>query len=132
VPPLVLTMLMDPRGSAHLTSGVLPVKEVRLAENHFAAALKNISVNFLTAPLLMLQDRTEVTLPGEPGYAWSFLDRTPQGWRETPAADISQPQLDATFRTGLTLREGWLRLEPGEDASAGSQPMPKPQPPVST
>jgi hypothetical protein len=122
-------MLMDPRGAAHLTSGVLPTKEIRLAENHFAAALKNISVTFLTAPLLMLADRTEVTLPGEPGYTWSLLDRTPQGWRETPAEDIKPPELAAAFRASLALREGWLRLEPKADASGDSPSSLQPQPP---
>jgi len=114
-PALTFTLLMDPRGSAHLTSGVLPVKEIRLAENHFAAALKKLSVTFLATPLLMLEDRTEITLPGEPGYAWSFLDRTPQGWRTTPAEEITPPELNAAFRAGLTLREGWLRLEPKDE-----------------
>ncbi len=114
-PALTFTLLMDPRGSAHLTGGVLPVKEIRLAENHFAAALKKLSVTFLATPLLMLEDRTEITLPGEPGYAWSFLDRTPQGWRTTPAEEITPPELNAAFRAGLTLREGWLRLEPKDE-----------------
>lgn len=131
-PPLLLTLLMDPRGAAHLTCGVLPVKEIRLAEHHFAAALKNISVTFLATPLLMLEGRTEITLPGEPGYAWSFLDRTPQGWRETLAPDITPPELGAAFRAGLTLREGWLRLEPKEDALEVPQPSPQPQPPTPT
>ncbi|MFO1502012.1 MAG: hypothetical protein U1G07_27175 [Verrucomicrobiota bacterium] len=122
-PPLALTLLMDPRGSAHLTSGVLPVKEIRLAEQHFVDALKNISVSFLAAPLLMLENRTEIMLPGEPGYSWSFLDRTPQGWKATPSGEIRPPELDASFRGAARLREGWLRLEPSKDLP-GDTPTP--------
>jgi hypothetical protein len=114
-PPLFLTILMDPRGSAHLTSGMLPVEQIQLAENHNAAALKKISVTFLTAPLLMTGDRAEIFLPGEPGYTWSFLENTPQGWKETPSADITQPELQAAFRGDLRIVEGWPRLQPKPD-----------------
>ena len=120
-PPLRLTLLMDPRGTAHLTSGVLPVKQIRIDEHHFAAALRGMSVTFLSAPLLMSQNRTEVMLPGEPGYTWSFLDRTPDGWRATGPQDIKLPELGATFHPGLSLREGWLRLTPVETPTADTR-----------
>lgn len=116
--PLVLTLLLDPRGTAHLTSGLVPVKEIRLAEQQYVEALRQISVTFLTAPLLHVGDRTEIPLPGEPGYAWSYLEYTPQGWQETDASRIVPPELSATFRGPARLREGWLRLRPRDDDRA--------------
>ncbi|MEM9219955.1 MAG: hypothetical protein AAGD25_37215, partial [Cyanobacteria bacterium P01_F01_bin.150] len=88
--PQVLTMLMDPRGTVHATSGLLPTKGIEIPKEQFAEALKAIEITFLTAPLLLdrgpldqEQHRVEqlaIPVPQEPGYEWSWLEREADGW----------------------------------------------------
>lgn len=72
-PPLTLTMLLDPRGSIHATSGLLPVKVIELSADLYAAALERIEVNFLTAPILTPRGHIQIPLPHEPGWRWSWI-----------------------------------------------------------
>ena len=66
-------MLVEPHGKVHLTTGILPVKDISIPEESFADALKNMEINFLTAPLLTPRSILETSLPKEDGYAWSWL-----------------------------------------------------------
>jgi hypothetical protein len=51
-PPHKLTLLLDPRGAVHATSGILPTKAIQIPADQFVEALRNIEVTFLTAPIL--------------------------------------------------------------------------------
>jgi len=42
-PPVLLSMLVDPRASVHATAGIVPVKDIQIPPYMFAAALKNDS-----------------------------------------------------------------------------------------
>lgn len=111
-PARYLTMLVDPRGCVHATTGILPTKVLRIPPEQYASALGRIGVTFLTAPLLTDPDVLRVPLPPEPGHRWSWLERTPTGWVETPAAALGRPRVDAGLVGVQELREGWLRLSP--------------------
>ncbi|HEY5752884.1 MAG TPA: hypothetical protein VIT21_07040, partial [Chthoniobacterales bacterium] len=50
--PLALTMLMDPRGIVHATSGLLPVYKLEIPAAYYADALKRMGVTFRVSPLL--------------------------------------------------------------------------------
>ncbi|WP_300007701.1 hypothetical protein [Pseudonocardia sp.] len=116
-PPVHLTMLMDPRGSVHATTGVLPTKVLTIPPEQYGPALDRIAVTFPAAPLLSDPDVLQVALPVVPGHRWSFLERTGTGWHETPSAALREPRTDATLTGPQELREGWLRLSPvpGQD-----------------
>ncbi|MDR6320211.1 hypothetical protein [Actinoplanes couchii] len=90
-PPEILTMLVDPRGIVHASCGVLPTKAIGLPSEQYTAGLTAIQTSFLTAPLLTSRDRLHVSLPGEPGWTWSWLAPEPgpdgPAWRETPAEE---------------------------------------------
>lgn len=111
-PVLHLTMLVDPRGAVHATTGVLPTKVLRIPPEQYGPALDGIGVTFLTAPLLGDPGTLNVAVPDEPGYAWSWLERTPTGWQELPASAMRAPRTGAAFAGVQELREGWLRLAP--------------------
>jgi hypothetical protein len=117
-PPVHLTMLVDPRGSVHATTGILPTKVLRIPPEQYGPALNRIGITFLTAPLLTDPDALRVALPPEPGHRWSWIERTDAGWREVPAAALGQPRTEATFAGVQELREGWLRLDPVPDDEA--------------
>lgn len=81
-PPTQLVMIVDPRGSVHATSGILPTKEIRIPPTHSGDALDAIAATFLTAPILTPVDNITVPLPGEPGFSWSWLQRLETAWVE--------------------------------------------------
>lgn len=118
-PTVHLTMLVDPRGSVHATTGILPVKVLRIPPEQYGAALGRIGITFLAAPLLTDPDPLRVALPPEPGHQWSWLERTATGWRETPQAGLGQPRTDAPLAAVQELREGWLRLAPVPEGGGG-------------
>jgi hypothetical protein len=72
-PPHKLTLLLDPRGAVHATSGILPTKAIQIPADQFVDALRNIEVTFLSAPILTDRGRGKINLPlpDEPGYVWS-------------------------------------------------------------
>ena len=109
--PRRLTLLMDPRGVLHATSGVLPTKVLDVPSDQYAPALHKIAVTFLTAPILTDSDGIHLPMPTEPGYQWAWLTR-PDGvtWQET--AKIGKTSPHAHFSTRPHLVEGWLKLKP--------------------
>jgi hypothetical protein len=108
LPPRYLTLLVDPRGAVHATSGILPTESVRIAAEHYQDAIGDLEVGFLAAPVLTDADGIAVPLPAEPGFSWSWRERDRTGWVQT--ADPPQPP--ERFPAGLTVREGRLTLRP--------------------
>jgi hypothetical protein len=108
--PLKLTMLVDPRGEVHATSGVLPTKRISIPPDQYAGILKKLAVTFMTAPVLTDHDGIRLNLPQESGYSWSWLARpSPSVWRETERIQAA----DNTLRfTPQRLVGGWLKLTP--------------------
>ncbi|MFD2719556.1 hypothetical protein ACFST9_12580 [Hymenobacter monticola] len=109
------TLLLDPRGKLHATSGILPTKVIDIPAAQYGPALRNIAVTFLVTPLLSDQGKTKINLPGEPGFNWSWLEQTaPAQWRELcREAVIERALLEEKLPTpGLweaLLAAGWLR-----------------------
>jgi hypothetical protein len=109
-PPVAITMLLDPLGAVHATSGILPVKSIRIPSEHYAAALERIGTTILTAPVLAPGGRIALPLPALPGFRWSWRERGPQGWREVAGSALAPPRYDAAFEGRTEIREGWLVL----------------------
>ncbi|WP_460307499.1 hypothetical protein [Actinocorallia aurea] len=110
LPPLRLTMLVDPRAPVHLTSGILPVKALRIPAAHYRDALAALRPLHFVAPILDDGPGTAaLPVPSEPGRAWTWREREPSGWSAHAVA--GGPPASA-FPTEPTLREGWLTLDP--------------------
>jgi hypothetical protein len=103
-PPLSLTVLLDPRGTIHATSGILPTKSIGIPPDQYAAALKKMEVVFLTAPVITGEESIEIPLPDEPGYAWT--------WATDPKLPLRPIDPTAIFARAQEIREGWLKLSP--------------------
>ncbi len=106
-PPQKLTMLVDPRGAAHATSGVLPAKEIRIPPDQYAEALRSLVITFLSTPIVTAQGKINLPLPAEPGYAWSWLSKSGGEWT---SSEIGPVNLQAAWSGQQEIREGWLRL----------------------
>jgi hypothetical protein len=105
---VTLTMLIDPRGVVHLTSGILPAKALDIPTDQYAAAMQAIEVTFLTAPILSPASKIGLPLPSEPDRAWSWLARGKNGWLSP--AEIGPASTQAAWGDALEIHEGWLRL----------------------
>jgi len=107
-PPHKLTMLVDPRGVVHATSGILPTKSIHIPADQFADQLRAIEVTFLSAPILTEIGGINLPLPEEPGYVWSWLEKENGVWADE--SQIGPVDLQATFASKQKIREGWLKL----------------------
>ncbi|HKQ08985.1 MAG TPA: hypothetical protein VJ464_27940 [Blastocatellia bacterium] len=105
----VLAMLVDPRGEAHATCGVLPCKSSRIPPDQYTDALAAIEVTFLSAPILTPSGEISLPLPPEPGYRWSWLQKADGDWSETSSTGVVEKQ---TFLSAFTNGEDvWNRLK---------------------
>ncbi|MDV3457685.1 hypothetical protein RZN05_11870 [Sphingomonas sp. HF-S4] len=106
----MLTMVLDPRATAHATTGILPVKALAIPPEQFAAMLDRLEITFLTAPLLVANNPPAMPLPAENGFGWSWVQIGANGSEEavlTPAQGVTA----ATFpQTPQMLVDGWLKL----------------------
>lgn len=78
-PSTVVTMLMEPHGRVHLTSGILPVKSIAIPSKYYNEALKKIEIAFLNTPLLTPRKRLQMLLPNETGYEWYWEQKDGKG-----------------------------------------------------
>ncbi len=110
---LTLTMLVDPRGVVHLTSGILPAEVLEIPQDQYQAAMNSLEVTFLTAPILSPADNVNLPLPVEPGHAWSWVAQRKNEKREIewikPAA-VGPSSTQASWNESLEIHEGWLRI----------------------
>lgn len=116
-PPQYVTMLIDPRGTIHTTSGILPNQELQLPPENYNEALQAIEVNFIASPILSNIGEIGIPLPEIPKYAWSWVSLNGSEWSETEA--IKPVNVKATFDAPQKLYEGWLQLTPVEEGKSG-------------
>jgi hypothetical protein len=117
-PSTVVRMLVDPRGTVHVTSGIQPVKTISIPPAHYAPALAAIEVTFPCFPLLTDTGTVHVSLPVEPGYRWAWVDQEHGAWTEiTQAASIGRDDF-----TGALAARIWDHLV--DPHVAWLQPLP--------
>ncbi len=109
-PPQILTILMDPRGSVHATSGVVPVKAISIPPDQYTDALKAIEITFLSAPILTDFGKLRLPLPVEPGFKWSWLQKERRMWSVITSPGVIRKQivLDAFKEDGEAI---WSSLQ---------------------
>ncbi len=116
---VTLTLLIDPRGSLHVTSGVLPVQQLTLRKDLVEQATERINAWFFQAPLLQPKGTKDILYASpseEPGYEWKWLEALNDHnaeetdiWKETE--NFQPAEQKATFGEDNELREGWFTLE---------------------
>ncbi len=123
-PAQTVCMLLDPRGLIHATCGIAPAKALDIPPDQYQDALRAIEVTFLTAPLLTERGTTRLSLPNEPGYVWSWLERTSGGWTERASIGaLAKADLVAAFGAqgqalwAELLARGWIKALDEDRAS---------------
>lgn len=119
--PILLTLLVDPRSGVHISSGILPTKVIDLPSELVSAALSQLEVPFLVAPVLgeKREDGVpDIPLPTDMAgiWTWTWLSAANAKAKCTPIAPETAPAR-SLFRT-MALYEGWLSLrQKGTDGS---------------
>ena len=131
---LEISMLIDPRGKVHATCGLLPVKNIHLPPDQYKAALNNIEIAFLSAPILTLPERLHLSVPREPGYGWSWIAREDTHWKIVNSVGALQPvDVERAFPEvasvvwDLLITSGWIE----ETTDGNARVVPKDQRPAS-
>jgi len=107
--PQILSMLIDPRGAAHATSGVAPSKAISIPPDQYAAALRAIEITFLSAPILTAAGKINLALPEESGFKWSWLETENGSWLEVSSiGTVSKKTFLDAFTNGEAI---WSRLK---------------------
>jgi hypothetical protein len=103
-------LILDPRGSLHAYTGILPVTTAALPGGPVEDFIRRLKVTFHTGPIIADPGSLRLPQPAEDQGIWSFVQRV-----GTPANWIVDPIVDADDRARLPtdqmqLREGWLEL----------------------
>jgi hypothetical protein len=111
-----LTLLMVPGGRVHLTTGVLPRKELALADAWFTPGMKKLMPSLRVGPLLV--DPAEIRLPlvSILGENQTFTRRTGElAWKDDPI--LAATQTAYLPRLPHEIQEGWIRVTPTEESA---------------
>lgn len=114
------SMLIDPRGSVHATSGFLPVKNITVPSSYIDSALKNMEVIFRIDPLLTkmdtsliketstIEDFIQTPIPSEKNGDWSWIENDSGTYKTMSIKSIDQK---AKINSNpASIRSGWLKL----------------------
>ena len=117
-PSVTVTMLVDPRGSVHAYTGILPVTSTALEPHLVEEFMKQMKVTFPTGPIIADPGTLRTPKPAEDHGVWTWIQRVgqPANWEEDPIVDATDRARLPNAQ--LQLREGWLQLSeetpPGE------------------
>lgn len=112
-----VVMLLDPRGSVHASSGILPVKNIDIPPVHYATTLAALEVTFECFPLLSGSNLPPATgeaapmamvLPRVTSGDWHWISASAEGWSSAALSDSSsRATLDYSPQH---IAEGWLGI----------------------
>ena len=109
-----LTLLMIPGGRVHLTSGVLPRKELALADAWFSPGMKKLMPSLRVGPLLVDPGEIRLPLVSILGENQTFTRRTGElTWKDDPILAATQTAYLPRFPHEI--QEGWIRVTPSEE-----------------
>ncbi len=105
-----VTLLLDPRGSVHAYTGILPVVAAALPPQLIEDFLRQLKVTFQAGPILTDPGTLRLPRPAEERGTWSWIQAV-----AAPADWLSEPIVEADDRARMPegpmeLREGWLQL----------------------
>jgi hypothetical protein len=125
--PQILSLLIDPRGLVHATTGILPVKAIHIPPDQYAAALQDIEITFLSTPILTDAGKIHLPLPDEPGFQWSWLHQEARkSWSEVSSRGLVLKDTLAVFGDEADkvwnelIAQDWIKLIDEKDPNRAS------------
>jgi hypothetical protein len=108
-PAVIISMLIEPRGVIHATTGILPVKTIDIPPDQYADSLEKMCLAFLTAPILTPRAQLAMPMPAQSGGAWTWVENDGTAWSQTQS--IAPVTVDAVMNYApQQILEGWLNL----------------------
>jgi hypothetical protein len=104
-----VTMLMDPTGKVHASTGILPVKSLQIPQDQYRSALKAVQFTFGSGPLLISAAERSIPLPAIKGYSWSWLGVRNGEWTELELSPGATDRAAIGYSPGR-IEEGRIRL----------------------
>lgn len=106
---ITVTLLLDPRGGVHATTGLLPVKKIDIPPAQFADALENLQIAFLTTPVLYNGNKPAFPVPAEGGGDWTWLENELTRWSRSQNIQPVDDRANLDDKP-QEIKEGWLVL----------------------
>jgi hypothetical protein len=107
--PVTVTMLVDPRGVVHATTGILPTISIALPPHRIEDFLKKLAVTFRTGPIIADPGPLRTPQPAESHGSWTWIQRSsPTAWEEDTIVNADDRARLPDEQ--LQLREGWLKF----------------------
>jgi hypothetical protein len=103
-----LTLLIDPRGSIHAFTGLLPVLKLDIPDQFVTAPLQRMSYLFRSGPFITSPDEVRIPLPAAHEGVWAWFDKALQTTKSITPADGSV----RFATTSPIVKEGWLKFTP--------------------
>ncbi|WP_372737458.1 hypothetical protein [Neptunomonas sp.] len=107
--PHKLTMLIDPQGSVHAVSGILPTKAINIPVDQYVEAINKLEITFPVKPVVSELGKVQIPLTAVQGYQWTWLSKSGERWTETDQIDRIDTR--AHFSRQQSLIEGFLKLQ---------------------
>jgi hypothetical protein len=107
---VALTLLVEPHALVHVTSGVLPRKEIGMRRQWLVPGLDRIAPTFRFGPVLVDPKSVRMPVPSSLEGSWSWDHRADAiTWADEP---IAQANAEARLANAPVAEEGWLKLTP--------------------
>ena len=105
-----ISMLVDPRGTVHAGTGILPIQSLTIPGAYVEPALARMEVTFRSGPQLCATEQLQMPTPANTQGKWSWIQHpSVTTWEEITT--IAKASTTATLSDiPLSLRDGWLKL----------------------
>jgi len=106
-----LTLVMDPRAAVHASTGILPVKALRIPPAQYQGAMNRLMAYFMANPVLVGPQQVQIPVPVEAGRHWSWVEPA------QPATTLATNVVGDRARFGYSpqrIVDGWLELKTGD------------------
>lgn len=115
-----VSMVMDPRGVAHATNGIMPVRQIQLAPAYVNDPLEKMEVTFRTGPLMTDPAIIRMPTPADIRGRWSWIQRSGVILWQDPAEIVNTGQQARLDDAPAEFVDGWLKLSDAFGNRTGS------------
>jgi hypothetical protein len=109
--PVEVLLLLDGASSFHVQAGLLPRKRIDVQEVVPTRLLGQLRATLRVGPVLFDPGQRRIPTPELPGERWTLVERRGDAFTEAALADAA-PALSELPDRPMTLRQGWIRLDP--------------------
>jgi hypothetical protein len=111
---LKLTLVFDPRNNIHFHTGLLPVKQLQLAPEHYGSAIQNMQLAISVGSVLVAsgysaqnKQAIKMPLPATAKAQWEWWWGKNDEWKNTKATEEHDDAVNEGFNE---LTQGWLKI----------------------